>query len=104
MARPYDTFTTTTDSLTYRAHLIIDERGGMRITRSPAAMSTSERSIQLVLTIPKAVFRRPQLIAQITIDDADARSEIVAKVAAQAKDVLREAMGLDLTIVEEPKP
>lgn len=89
-------------SITYDAHLVFDVDGGLRLTRQASALARGERSMAIVLRVPRSVFAEPALKASITIADDTHRSEIIAKVGHNAAEVLREHMGVDLNLTVEP--
>jgi len=76
----------------------------VRVTKNKPAVARDERMIKVKMSVPKAVFRTPELVASITIDDDSAPAAIEADVQHQIADILSEAVGLDiqLNISSEP--
>ncbi len=86
----------------YSLWLIFDETGGVRTTRAVPSLARSERAMALTLTIPRAIFRTPQLAAKITIEDSEAKMPTIDITAAET--ALRQAIGCDVQISVREEP
>jgi len=82
----------------YDFHLIIDESGGVRVTKREGKLAAGERSIGVMLTVPQAIFRTPLLRAEIAVPDSGAPAELTAAVVAAAETEIRAATGLEVVL------
>lgn len=76
--------------------LVFEEAGGVRLTRTEPHPDRAERSMFVVATLPRSLWARPSLRAQLTVDEsAPAPTELNLKVAQSA---LKEATGMDFDL------
>lgn len=54
-------------NIRYGGYLIVDKGGAMRLSRRPPPLSAGEVAIGLQVDVPRAVFERPQLKAEVTV-------------------------------------
>jgi hypothetical protein len=77
-------------------HLIFDSTGGVRLTRGRPDLSRNERSMELVVKVPHALFRTPTMRASI---DIQATETAVAPIdLTAAAEALKLALGVDVDI------
>lgn len=56
----------------YAGWIVIDDRGGMRMTRAyPGDLAQNERAVAVKVNAPKSLFRQPTLGVQIDIGEPD---------------------------------
>lgn len=89
------------DKITYSLWLVLNRGGSVRITREQPGLSPSERAMRLTVTLPKSIFKTPTLEGSITITDDGARDKLIADVATNAAQILKEHMALDLNLTVE---
>jgi hypothetical protein len=89
------------ESIEYGLWLIFDQQGGIRMTRTAPFVDRDERAMALTLTVPRSVFRTPQLSARIAVQEgAPAVGEIDIEAVGAA---LKQTTGLDFDLrVVEP--
>lgn len=82
-------------------HLIItcpeDNWGkpGVRVTAGAPALKRNERSINLKLNLPLALFETPSIVATINVADTGAQVSIDAEAVSEA---VRQAIGMDIDL------
>ena len=60
-----------TKQIPYKFWLVFDEKGGTpKSTKNQPATNNRERSMQVSVSLPEAIFKVPQLSASITMKDA----------------------------------
>lgn len=79
----------------YALHLILRSNGDVRVTRSSPALARDEVSMSLNVTLPDAVFSRPELRATIALDSAPQTLDLNIDAAAEA---LKQSLGIDVTL------
>lgn len=90
-------------SITYGLWLIFDASGNVRSSRGETLLQPGERAMKIELKVPKSIFKMPTLHGTITIEDSATRDKIVADVAHNAAEVLREHLGVDLSLtIQQP--
>lgn len=95
----------TTESLntfTFYGWVVLDADGSMKLSRTEPAVSRNQRKMKLDVTVPKSVFRTPELRAVISISDDDAPPVISAEVQARAAEALRDVIGVDIALSVSP--
>lgn len=81
-----------TDNVRFSCWLTFDQRGINKMFKNRPALHKGEKSMRVELTVPKAVFREPDLVAAIELQGEPApehRCEIVASVK-EALDAIPE--------------
>lgn len=78
--------------------LVLDERGGLRLTRKEGRLAPGERAIKLAVEVPRSIFRTPQLKATVTIPKDQSPEELVAKTQGLA-DQLGAGLGMTVTVI-----
>lgn len=89
-----------------RKFLVVSKNGTAKITANKPKLATNEIAIQLNINIPDQLFTKPTLVADINVDEKLATQELIsAEVIDNAKQLLSEALGLELriSVVEEDK-
>ncbi|MEW4466281.1 hypothetical protein AB1K62_00430 [Parasphingorhabdus sp. JC815] len=86
---------TSTDIL-YSAWLVFDDKGGLRLTRGIPQIDRYERRIKLDATLPKSLFREPELKATIKVPPND-QSTMAIDIEA-ATTALQGALGCDIDL------
>jgi hypothetical protein len=82
-------------------HLVFDEAGTLKLSRSEPRLNRGERSMALALKVPRTLWQTPQLSASIEITDpGNPKAEIDVKAAS---DALREVTGLDIDVQIVPR-
>lgn len=87
--------------------LTINSKGSVKATKNKPSLDWNEISIQMNLILPDALFRKPQLSANITIPDEAAVSKVIsADVQDNVKEAIEQATGMEVKlnlIVQQPK-
>lgn len=86
--------------------LTINKRGSTRLTKSKPHTAVDEISILLQLELPKELFTRPRLSAQIKIPDTVVTiNEINAQVVENIEEAIKSTTGLDfrVSVIEEKR-
>lgn len=79
--------------------LTVNNRGTIRLTKGQPGIDWDEVSIKLQLDLPKELFNRPRLSADITIPkDAAMPTEITADVVEDCKEAIKQVTGLEMKI------
>lgn len=91
-------------------HASIDDRNWLkgkptvRATAKKPALAKDEVPVQVTLSLPKALFRRPQITASIRVPDDLAPAEISADVQDNIAQAIRNQLGFDVRItVDAPE-
>lgn len=85
-------------------HAVIDERDWVkgkptvRVTAKKPALAKDEVPVQMTLSLPKALFRRPQITARVAVADDLAPAEISADVQDNIAQAIRDQLGVDVRI------
>lgn len=74
--------------------LVFDRSGQIRLARTEPSLDRDERSMYCEVTLPRALWRTPQLRATISIADPGPESRKID--IAAAGDALRGALGCDV--------
>ena len=85
--------------------LIISSRGNCRLTKRQVSPRANEVAIHLVVELPDMLFKKPNLVASITVPNEGAAVETIGAVTTDnVRDAIEEATGLTFDIaVEGPK-
>lgn len=86
----------TANTLTYHLWLVFDAEGSVRLNRGRPGMGVGERGLALALTVPKSIFKTPELVATITIPETDSRDAAIDLTAA--REALSLVMGVDVVL------
>lgn len=92
---------TTGDAKTMIFHgfLIVNQNGQMKLSRSAPSLDANEVSIALKVAIPRAIFTKPALSAEIEIPaEAGNPASLTAKTVNNIKDAVKQATGMELAI------
>lgn len=76
------------DEITYHGWLVIDSKGGMRLTRADPSLSKNERGVKVDLKVPASIFKTPSLGVKIDIADPDGPA-IMASAVSDAASAIR---------------
>jgi hypothetical protein len=86
------------NTITYEGNLIVDAKGGMRLTRAEGQLNPGERSVAVTLKVPRAVFRTPTLRAVITMPETSMPAELTAEGKAELEEKIRSATDLKIEL------
>lgn len=86
------------DHIEYGGWIVVDAGGGMRMTRQEPRVGNNERKVFVVLRVPLAVFKTPELRAELTFVGAPAENNI-AQVEAAVQEVVS---GFGLSVHLQP--
>lgn len=79
--------------------LVVNNRGSCKIYKKKPSVDNNEVALNLQIQIPDEVFKRPQIVAEITIpNEAVTSTEITADVAENLQNVLHQTLGLNFSI------
>ena len=79
--------------------LIINDKGSVRITKSTSSLRFNEISIAVGLEVPDAVFKKPQLSANIVVPDSAVLQQVVeTTISDNFKAALQVALGTEVKI------
>jgi hypothetical protein len=88
------------DRVEYSAWLAITEDGDLTLTRGRPALSPKQRAVSLTLTVPRAIFKTPEIRVAIQVaDPGEAAIDIEAAAQTVAEAI---AAGCDLKVTVEP--
>lgn len=80
-------------------YLIVNSRGGTRVTKNKPALEPDEIAVHLVMQIPDALFWRPTIEARVVIPpDSAPPTTIDAEIVEQVGDAIRNATGLQVIL------
>ena len=85
-------------------HAVIDERDWLkgkptvRVTAKKPALAKDEVPVQMTLSLPKALFKRPQITASVRVADDLAPAVITAEVQDNIAQAIRDRLGMDVRI------
>lgn len=79
--------------------LTVNKQGSTRLTASAPALEVDEITMQLEVSIPDALFRKPRLQASITIPESAATPEVFStEVVDNVQELIRQATGLEMVV------
>lgn len=79
------------------------DKPSIRLTMNKPALAPHEVSILLTIKLPTAIFQKPSLSATIAVSDAQPlQSVITPDVQDNIAQVLRDQLGMSITITAEP--
>jgi len=87
-------------------HLVVSKSGSVKTVKSKPSLGSDEIAIAMNMTIPDALFRKPQLCASIVVpDEAAVEKTISAVTVDNFKEAITQAVGLpvQITITQETK-
>lgn len=80
-------------------YLVINSRGGAKITEREPRLNGNEISLRISLEIPNALFERPRLEAVMKIPvEAIPRTKIVPSLSDNVEKLIKEATGLTMKV------
>lgn len=90
-------------SLFYDFWLVFASDGKIRVTREPPSTSRNERAMKMRATLPRTLFKTPELTGTIKIAEPDGKAfEVDVQALA---DTVKEVMGLDVVFeIKPPQP
>ena len=77
--------------------LVIPEKGVPKISRKLPALAAGQIAVEMVMTLPRELFRRPVIKAEVNIKDAPIL-EIESEVQAQLAETLSDQLGVPVCI------
>lgn len=91
--------------MTINCFLTVSKNGSVRVTKGATNLNWDEVSIAVELTLPDALFRKPQLSASIIVPNEAAVSKAIdATVADNFKEAVRNVVGTDVKINIQVEP
>lgn len=79
--------------------ITISSKGAVKMTATRPKLAFNEISMNLNIKVPDAIFEKPRLIANITVPDEAAASEVVKSIVCDnVKEVIEQATGLQFAI------
>lgn len=79
--------------------LTINQKGSVKATKNKPYLDWNEISIQMNLVLPDALFKKPQLSANITIPDEAAISKMIeAEVRDNVKEAIEQVTGMEVKL------
>lgn len=91
----------TSTEVTFGFWLAFEEAGGVRLTRTEPHLDRAERAMYLQTTLPRSLWRRPTLRAEIKVQPGQDTSKTINLTVAS--EVLRSALGVDIDLkVNQP--
>lgn len=84
------------DKIEYAMILIFDDKGGARMTRVPGKLAANERAMDLSVTLPTSMFKRPSLKASIEVQPGEISIPPIDLAALSS--TLRDAFGADVLL------
>lgn len=94
---------------TLQGYLIVSPKGyydiSARYTSRPPALAKNEVAIKLGVSVPDALFNRPQLQAEVRIPEECVTAPVLnAEVLDNVREVLQQQTGMDISVrVVEPE-
>ncbi len=86
-----------------RFYLVIPEKGAPKISRKLPALAAGQIAVEMDMTLPRELFRRPVIKAEVKITDAPIL-EIEADVQAQLAKTISDQLGIPVCIsVQAPE-
>lgn len=83
--------------------LVVNSNGTTRTCKTPPDLKYNEIAIGCNLSLPNALFQKPQLSASIIVPDAAVMSEpLAADVQQNVKEAIRQATGMEVRLSFEP--
>ena len=82
--------------------LIVDSKGGVRMTRGHPDLGRDERAVALTLKLPTALWKVPSLQATVTVDAPPVPAPVIDVQAAS--DALSSALGVDIDLIVRQPP
>lgn len=70
----------------------------VRVTRSKPSLGKTEVAIPITMNLPTSLWQRPELSVNITVPDGGAPSQITADVMHNIAEVIRDQIGLTVTV------
>lgn len=90
------------DTVKLACWLTFDQRGINKMYKNRPGLYAGEKAIQVNLTVPKAVFRDPDLIADIKIK-GEPPAEFLAEVEADLREALDAIPHIHVSIPQLPQ-
>jgi hypothetical protein len=84
------------DKIDYGFWLIFGHDGSMRFTRTEPSVDRNERKMSAQVTLPRSIFRTPELRAVLTVADPGQTGHVIDIQAAS--DALKGALGVDVEV------
>lgn len=88
-------------------YLIVSQRGTVKTVKNKPGVSVDEVSIKMELSLPDSLFRKPQLTANISVDESEVSPlEITTQMKDNIQEVIQQHTGIPviLSIVNEQPP
>lgn len=93
------------NKLILRKYLVVNEKGKTRVTSNIPSLSSDEIAIQLNLEIPKKLFKKPTLKADLKIDDSAVEDFVITdNMISEAENILKDQFKIKFGKYETIKP
>lgn len=81
------------------AWLVVSKKGIQRMAKTRPGLGAEELAVAVTVDIPDALFHRPTLAVNVTVDNIDALPVIASETIVNIEDQLRTAFGMDVSLV-----
>lgn len=79
----------------------LQNKPSIKVSRGKPKTEAHEVAIKLELNLPIGLFKRPQIVASVTVADNNAPIEIAADVQDNIAQAIRQASGMDVRLIVE---
>ncbi|GAB2571986.1 hypothetical protein [Spirosoma areae] len=80
-------------------HLVITQNGSVRVLKSKPNLGWDEISMEIKLSVPNEVFKRPQFKAELVIPESAIQStEITVDFTEAVKDAIQQTTGYEVRL------
>lgn len=80
-------------------YLTVKRTGTVKTTKGRPGLDWDEVAIQMNITLPDALFKKPQLQAEVTIPDEAAIPQLIsAETISNVKEAIEQASGMEVKI------
>ncbi len=77
----------------------IDGKPSIKVSKGKPKTEAHEVAIKLDLNLPMGLFKRPQIVASVTVADNNAPFEIAAEVQDNIIEAIRQSSGMDVRLI-----
>lgn len=80
-------------------YLTVNNRGTVKATKNRPNLGFDEVAVEMNLTLPNALFTKPQLVASIVVpDSAAAPKEVSVETADNIRDAIESVAGMEVRL------
>lgn len=83
-------FRSTPTHFQFTGWIVLDAKGGMRLTRKPPALAANERRCHIKINVPRAVFSMPEFAIDVNMS-GDPRAIDTVEITEDVKNALEGA-------------